>query len=119
VVLGRMIGSMTAAVWSAPVSRAPAARATTYRAGDAELLRRCALGDEAAFATLYDQTCVRLFGLVLRILKDSVSAEQVTQEVYLHVWEHSARYDVDRGSALAWVITTAHRAAVDRLSNGH
>ena len=113
-----MISDMTAAVRSAPVPEAPAAPLATGRAGDAELLRRCGLGDEAAFATLYDQTCVPLFRLVLRVLEDSASAEQVTQEAYLHMWEHSARYDPARGSALAWVITTAHRAAVDRLHQG-
>jgi RNA polymerase sigma-70 factor (ECF subfamily) len=67
---------------------------------------------------LYDDTSRRLFGLVLRIVGDVTRSEQVTQEVYLHVWRHSARFDPSRGSALGWIMTTAHRAAVDRVRNG-
>jgi RNA polymerase sigma-70 factor (ECF subfamily) len=113
-----MLSDMTAAIWSAPGCEATAPANAAHQPGPAELLRRCGLGDDAAFATLYDQTCLRLFGLVLKVLKDAASAEQVTQEVYLHVWRHSARYDPDRSSALAWIMTTAHRAAVDRLNDG-
>jgi len=110
---------MTTGPGSAPRSEASAPAAASDRAGAAELLRRCGLGDEAAFATLYDQTCVRLFGLVLNVLKDAASTEQVTQEVYLHVWRHSARYDPDGGSAFAWIMTTGHRAALARLASGN
>ena len=45
------------------------------------------------------------------------SAEQVAHAVYLHAWQHSARYDPSGGSALAWIMTMGHRAAVDRLEN--
>jgi RNA polymerase sigma-70 factor, ECF subfamily len=109
-----MIKNMTAHLRSASESRAAASTAALERAGAAELLRRSGHGDEAAFTALYDQTCLRLFGLVLKVLKDPASAEQVTQEVYLHLWRNSGRYDAERGSALAWMITTAHRAAADR-----
>jgi RNA polymerase sigma-70 factor (ECF subfamily) len=85
--------------------------------GAAELLRRSGLGDQAAFAAFYDQTCARLFRLVLNVLHDTASAEQVTRAVYLHAWQHSARYDPTGGSALAWIMTMGHRAAVDRLKN--
>ena len=81
----------------------------------AELLRRCARGDEAAFAELYDATSRRLFGLVLRIVRDHAMSEEVTQEVYLDIWRTSARFDPSRGSALSWMMTIAHRTAVDRV----
>ncbi len=42
-------------------------------------------------------------------------AQEVTQEVYLEVWRQSARYDIERGSALAWMLTIAHRKSVDRV----
>ncbi len=81
----------------------------------AELLRCCARGDEQAFAELYDTTSRRLFGLVLRVVRDHAMSEEVTQEVYLDVWRTSARFDPRRGSALAWLMTIAHRTAVDRV----
>lgn len=80
-----------------------------------ELLRQCSRGDEAAFAQLYDATSARVFGLVLRVVRDRSQAEEVTQEVYLQVWRTASRYDETLGSALAWLMTVAHRRAVDRV----
>ncbi|MCL2543771.1 MAG: ECF RNA polymerase sigma factor SigK [Nocardioidaceae bacterium] len=81
----------------------------------AGLLRRSARGDEAAFAELYDATAARVHGLVLRVVRDRAQAEEVTQEAYLEVWRTSARFDAGRGSAQAWILTIAHRRAVDRV----
>lgn len=108
-------------VEGSPASAVPASR--TRAAGEtdacasrgvdaAELLRRSGRGDEPAFAQLYDATSLRLFDLVLRVVRDRVMAERVTQEVYLDVWRQSARYDPARGSASAWLMTTAYRAAL-------
>ncbi len=72
-------------------------------------------GDEEAFARLYDATSARVFGLVLRVLRDRAQAEETTQEVYLEVWRDSPRFDAGRGSALSWLMTIAHRKAVDRV----
>jgi RNA polymerase sigma-70 factor (ECF subfamily) len=80
-----------------------------------ELLRRSARGDEVAFARLYDVTAARVHGLVLRVVRDPAHAEEVTQEVYLEVWRTAGRFDRGRGSALSWLMTLAHRRAVDRV----
>jgi RNA polymerase sigma-70 factor (ECF subfamily) len=83
-----------------------------------ELLVRSGQGDRAAFAELYDATSNRLFGLVLSVTRDVETSEEVARAAYLQVWRQSARYDRDRGSALGWIMTIAHRAAVDRLTRG-
>ncbi|MBM9459840.1 ECF RNA polymerase sigma factor SigK [Nocardioides sp. zg-536] len=80
-----------------------------------DLLRLSARGDQAAFATVYDATAARVHGLVLRVVRDRAQAEEVTQEVYLEVWRQASRYDAARGSALSWLMTIAHRKAVDRV----
>ncbi|WP_435770351.1 ECF RNA polymerase sigma factor SigK [Nocardioides sp. SYSU DS0651] len=81
----------------------------------AELLNRSARGDQAAFAQLYDATAARVHGLVVRVVRDPAQAEEVTQEAFLEVWRTASRYDAARGSALAWLMTLAHRKAVDRV----
>lgn len=81
----------------------------------AALLQRSARGDERAFAELYDLTARRVHGLVLRVVRDPAQAEEVTQEVYLQAWRTSARYDEAKGSAMSWLMTLAHRRAVDRV----
>ena len=80
-----------------------------------ELLRRSSRGDEAAFARLYDATAARVHGLTLRVVRDPAQAEEVTQEAFLEVWRTAARFDPGRGSPLGWVLTIAHRKAVDRV----
>lgn len=81
----------------------------------AALLGRSARGDETAFAELYDALSPRLFGLVVRIVRDRAQAEEVTQEVFVEIWRHSARFDPNVGSPLSWMMTIAHRRAVDRV----
>ncbi|OBG40021.1 sigma-70 family RNA polymerase sigma factor [Mycobacterium sp. E3198] len=79
------------------------------------LLRQVARGDSAAFASVYDLTKARVYGLVTRVVRDPGYSEETTQEVYLEVWRTAAQYDPARGSALAWLLTMAHRRAVDRV----
>lgn len=80
-----------------------------------ELLAHVARGDEAAFERLYDAVAGPVFGLVCRVVRDRAQAEEVTQEVLVEVWRTAARYDRARGTAQAWVMTMAHRRAVDRV----
>ncbi len=113
-----MMGDMPAATPGASASgeaAASTAGSSATGADLADLLRRSARGDEAAFAALYDATAGRLFGLVLRIVRDHAMSEEVTQEVYLDVWRQSARFDPERGSPMSWLMTIAHRTAVDRV----
>lgn len=81
----------------------------------ATLVQRSSLGDEAAFAQLYDAVSHRLYGLVVRVVRDPAQSDEVTQEVFLDIWKTSARFDPARGSALGWMLTIAHRKAVDRV----
>ncbi len=82
---------------------------------DGDLLARTARGDTAAFSALYDRVSPWVFGLVRRILRNPAQSEEVTQEVMIDVWRTAARYDATRGSAHSWILTIAHRRAVDRV----
>jgi RNA polymerase sigma-70 factor, ECF subfamily len=82
---------------------------------DGELLTLTATGDTAAFSALYDRVSPWVFGLVRRVLRNPAQSEEVTQEVMLDVWRTASRYDAGRGSAHSWILTIAHRRAVDRV----
>lgn len=81
----------------------------------AELLTRSGRGDEAAFAELYDAMARRLHGLVLRVVRDPPQSEEVTQEAMVEIWRQASRYDRNLGSPTSWMMTIAHRRAVDRV----
>ncbi|MBW9093217.1 ECF RNA polymerase sigma factor SigK [Microbacterium jejuense] len=81
----------------------------------AELLERVAGGDQTAFARLYDLLAPRVFGLILRVLVNRAQSEEVLQEVFLEVWQSASRFAPNRGQGRSWVLTIAHRKAVDRV----
>ena len=79
------------------------------------LLQLTADGDRSAFAQLYQLTSKRVFGMARRVLVDPDLAEDTTQETYLQVWQAAAKFDPAAGSPLAWLMTIAHRRAVDKV----
>ena len=79
------------------------------------LLERVAQGDQQAFSDLYDAVAPRVFGLVKRLLRDHAQSEEVTQEIFLEIWQTAARFDPKKGGAATWILTMAHRRAVDRV----
>jgi RNA polymerase sigma-70 factor, ECF subfamily len=99
-------------------SRRPAEAPVARAAGDEALERLLALvarGDEQAFAELYQRVAAAVFGLVTRVVRDPAQAEEVTQEMFVELWRTASRFDPARGSARSWIMTCAHRRAVDRV----
>ncbi|MBL9206909.1 MAG: sigma-70 family RNA polymerase sigma factor [Opitutaceae bacterium] len=86
---------------------------------ETDLLLRVAQRDEAAFAALYDRLAPLLFGLVLRILRSKVEAEDVLQEAFWQIWEHAPSYRPDLGTPFCWTVTLARHKAIDRLRSNH
>lgn len=81
----------------------------------ADLLRLSARGDVAAFEKIYDTMAGAVLGLAVRVLRNPAQAEEVAQDVMVEVWRSAARYAPARGSAKSWIMTIAHRRAVDRV----
>jgi RNA polymerase sigma-70 factor (ECF subfamily) len=81
----------------------------------AHLIGRCALRDRAAFRLLYDRTSAKLFGVLLRILRERSDAEEALQEVYVKVWQRADRYVPGGFSPISWLVAVARNHALDRL----
>ena len=84
----------------------------------ATLIKRVADGDQSALTTLYDSTSRLVFGLILRVVTDRSSAEEVLLDVYTQVWRQASTYDSKRGAPLAWLMTIARTRGIDRLRSG-
>ncbi|MCB5280775.1 ECF RNA polymerase sigma factor SigK [Arthrobacter sp. ES1] len=79
------------------------------------LLLRTAQGDHLAFSEFYGQTARKVSGLVQRVVVDRELSEEVVQEVFLVVWQDAAKYQPAMGTPTAWLMTIAHRRAVDKV----
>lgn len=80
-----------------------------------QLMVRTAEGDREAFTGVYDRAAAPVMGLVHRVLRDRAQSEEVVQDVLLEVWRTCGRFEPGRGSAMTWIMTLAHRRAVDRV----
>ena len=82
---------------------------------DAALVRRLLQRDVSAFEELYDRHSRIVFALVLRILQQTSTSEEVVQDVFLALWRNAAQYDVSRGPFVPWLLTLARNRALDQL----
>jgi RNA polymerase sigma-70 factor, ECF subfamily len=83
-----------------------------------DLISRVALGDRAAFRTLYEKTNAKLFSVCLRILRDRAAAEDSLQEVYVKIWHNASKYTVTGYSPITWLAAIARYDAIDRIRAG-
>jgi RNA polymerase sigma-70 factor (ECF subfamily) len=90
-------------------------RASFVHLSDEALLAQIARGDEAALGAFYDRFGRIVYGLALRVVRNAQLAEEATQEAFFAVWRTADEYRASRGSARAWLLTIAHRRAVDRV----
>jgi RNA polymerase sigma-70 factor (ECF subfamily) len=77
------------------------------------LIASTAGGDRRAFKALYDATAPKLFGIVLRIVRDRAVAEEVLQDAFLRVWQNAGSYAPDAGQPLTWLAAIARYRAID------
>jgi RNA polymerase sigma-70 factor, ECF subfamily len=90
-------------------------RAAFVHLSDEALVAQIARGDEQALGAFYDRFGRTVFSLALRVVRNAQVAEEATQEAFLAVWRSADEYRASRGSARTWLLTIAHRRAVDRV----
>ncbi|MEV1055337.1 ECF RNA polymerase sigma factor SigK [Streptomyces sp. NPDC049887] len=98
-----------------PPDADPDAAEQLAKLGLDELMVLVGRGDQGAFVPVYEAVSGPVLGLVRRVLRDPAQSEEVTQDVLVEVWRTAGRFRPDQGSALTWVLTLAHRRAVDRV----
>lgn len=95
--------------------RCAAVSVTERACDDRELAARLTSGDESALAEIYDRHVGLVLGLAKRVLGDETRAEDVTQEVFVYLWEQPHRFDPTRGTLRSWLGVLAHHRSVDRV----
>lgn len=82
---------------------------------DGALVSRLLQKDVSAFEELYDRHSRLVYGLVLRILQQAATSEEVVQDIFLQLWRNAGQYDSSRGPFVPWLLTMARNRALDHL----
>jgi RNA polymerase sigma-70 factor (ECF subfamily) len=79
----------------------------------ATLIQRCASQDRAALRLLYDRQSARLYGIALRLTRQSALAADVVHDAFIAIWQRAASFDPARGNAGAWLVSIVRHRAID------
>ena len=82
---------------------------------DASLVARIAVGDERALQMVYERYSPLVYGLSRRVTASTAHAEEITQEVFVYLWQNPDRFDAERGTLRAFLGAVAHRRSVDEV----
>ncbi len=85
------------------------------QSADAALMERLIQKDPRALETLYDRHSRAVYSLVLRILQQAASAEEIVQDIFLQLWRNAHQYESARGPLQPWLLTLARNRALDQL----
>ena len=80
-----------------------------------ELFVMASKGSAQAFEGVYAVMARPVYALALRVVRDRQLAEDITQEASVEVWRKAPTFDANRGSVKSWILTIAHRRAIDRV----
>jgi RNA polymerase sigma-70 factor (ECF subfamily) len=82
---------------------------------DASLVARIAVGDDRALQMVYERYSPLVYGLARRVTASTAHAEEITQEVFVYLWQNPDRFEADRGTLRAFLGALTHRRAVDEV----
>ena len=80
---------------------------------EAGLIARLRARDPDAMAELYDRYGRVVFSLIVRVVRDRGTAEDLVQEAFLRVWNRVAAFDEGKGALGPWLLTVARNQALD------
>lgn len=79
------------------------------------LIEQIQSGNEEALLALHDQFATPVYSVAYRVLGNAEDAEEVTQDVFLKLWDKAQSFNPDRGKFVSWLLTIARRSAIDHL----
>ena len=82
---------------------------------DASLVARIAVGDDRALQMVYERYSPLVYGLARRVTSSTAHAEEITQEVFVYLWQNPDRFDAERGTLRAFLGALTHRRSVDEV----
>lgn len=88
---------------------------TENRSADAQLADRIRAGQSEALGELYDMHASMALAVALRVVGDRQEAEDLVHDAFVAVWRKIDRFDADRGSLRAWLMTVVRNRAIDRV----
>ncbi len=82
---------------------------------DQQLIDGIAAADTGALGRLYDQYGRLVYSLAANILNDDALAEEVTQDVFVQIWNKATLYHSEQGKVISWLCSMARNRAIDIL----
>ena len=82
---------------------------------DVSLVARIAVGDDRALQMIYERYSPLVYGLARRVTASTAHAEEITQEVFVYLWQNPDRFDAERGTLRAFLGALTHRRSVDEV----
>lgn len=89
-------------------------RTKTTLPSEPELVALLKARDELGLRVLYDHYSAALYGVILRIVIERETAEDVLQESFIKIWNNSASYDASKGRLYTWLLNVARNTAIDK-----
>lgn len=84
-----------------------------------DLVKRISLGDQNALETLYDRYRNLIYSVTLKIVQKNEDAEEVTQEIFMQLWNKAKYFDVSKGNVYVWLMTLTRNKAIDKIRSKH
>ena len=99
----------------------PALAVTLRFKDDGDLVERLMRRDPQAMAVLYERYGRLTYSIILRVVRNEASAEDLLQETFLRVWNRVQAFDQAKGALGPWILTVARNRAIDHLRSlqGH
>jgi RNA polymerase sigma-70 factor (ECF subfamily) len=82
---------------------------------DMQLLQRISQRDEDALLKLHERYANLVFSVALRVVNDNQTAEEVTQDTFMRLWNRALSYDPQKGKFITWLLTMTRHIAIDAI----
>lgn len=85
------------------------------RFDDVSLMEQLLGGEDHALAEIYDRYSTLVFAVACHVVQNCHTAEDISQEVFLHLWRNPKSYDSQRGLLGPWLAVVTRRRAIDHI----